>query len=183
VEHFGIVPDILVIGKGLGGGIMPLAAVIAREGLNVAADRALGHFTHEKNPVACAAGLAVIEEIEERDLVRRAAELGEWALEELRSMQLRHPLVGNVRGLGLLMGVELVRDRTTREPAIDEAEATMYECLSRGLSLKTTMGNVLHLSAPLIVTREELSLAIAILDDSLTAVELEMSAEAASARR
>ena len=183
VEHFGIVPDILVIGKGLGGGIMPLAAVIAREGLNVAADRALGHFTHEKNPVACAAGLAVIEEIEERDLVRRAAELGEWALEELRSMQLRHPLVGNVRGLGLLMGVELVRDRTTREPAIDEAEATMYECLSRGLSLKTTMGNVLHLSAPLIVTREELSLAIAILDDSLTAVELEMSAKAASARR
>jgi 4-aminobutyrate aminotransferase len=81
------------------------------------------------------------------------------------------------------MGVELVRDRTTREPAIDEAEATMYECLSRGLSLKTTMGNVLHLSAPLIVTREELSLAIAILDDSLTAVELEMSAKAASARR
>jgi 4-aminobutyrate aminotransferase len=171
VENFGIVPDILVIGKGLGGGIMPLAALIAREGLNVAADRALGHFTHEKNPVACAAGLAVIAEIEERGLVAQAAELGAWALEELRSLQARHPLIGDVRGLGLLMGVELVRDRSTREPAIDEADAVMYECLSRGLSLKTTMGNVLHISAPLIVSRDELGLAIAIIDDSLTEVE------------
>ena len=171
VEHFGIVPDILVIGKGLGGGIMPLAALIAREGLNVAADRALGHFTHEKNPVACAAGLAVIAEIEERGLVAQAAELGTWALEELRSMQARHPLIGDVRGLGLLMGVVLVHDRATREPADDAAEAVMYECLSRGLSLKTTMSNVLHLSAPLTVTRDELGLAIAVLDDSLTAVE------------
>ena len=171
VENFGIVPDILVIGKGLGGGIMPLAALIAREGLNVAADRALGHFTHEKNPVACAAGLAVIAEIEERGLVARAAELGAWALAELRALQAHHPLIGDVRGLGLLMGVELVRDRRTREPAIDEADAVMYACLSRGLSLKTTMGNVLHLSAPLIVTRDELGLAIAIIDDSLTEVE------------
>jgi 4-aminobutyrate aminotransferase and related aminotransferases len=86
-------------------------------------------------------------------------------------MQDRHPLIGDVRGLGLLMGVELVLDRSTREPAIDEAEAVMYECLSRGLSLKTTMGNVIHLSAPLIVTRDELGLALAILDDSLTVVE------------
>ena len=181
VEHFGIVPDILVIGKGLGGGIMPLAALIARERLNVAADRALGHFTHEKNPVACAAGLATIAEIEERGLVARAAELGVWALEELRNLKARHPLVGNVRGLGLLMGIELVRDRATREPAVDEAEAVMYECLSRGLSIKTTMGNVLHLSAPLIVTREELGLAIGILDDALTAVEAE-AAKLATAR-
>jgi 4-aminobutyrate aminotransferase len=171
VEHFGIVPDILVIGKGLGGGIMPLAALIAREGLNVAADRALGHFTHEKNPVACAAGLATIAEIEERGLVAQAAELGAWALDELRATQARHPLIGDVRGLGLLMGVELVLDRATRAPAVDEAEAVMYECLSRGLSLKTTMGNVIHLSAPLIVTRDELGVALAILDDSLTAVE------------
>jgi 4-aminobutyrate aminotransferase len=176
VEHFGIVPDILVIGKGLGGGIMPLAALIAREGLNVAADRALGHFTHEKNPVSCAAGLAVIEEIEERDLVRHAAELGAWALDELRGLQARHPLVGDVRGLGLLMGLELVRDRATREPAVDEAEAVMYECLSRGLNLKTAMGNVLHLSAPLVVTRDEMGLAIAIIDDSLTAVERSIGA-------
>jgi 4-aminobutyrate aminotransferase len=171
VEHFGIVPDMLIIGQGLGGGIMPLAALIAREGLNVAADRALGHFTHERNPVSCAAALAVIAEIEERDLVHAAAEMGVWALEELNWIKSRHPMVGDVRGLGLLMGLELVHDRATREPAADEAEAVMYECLSRGLSLKTTMGNIIHLSAPLTVTREELGLAIGILDDALTAVE------------
>lgn len=171
VEHYGIVPDILVIGKGLGGGVMPLAGLIARESLNVAADRALGHFTHEKNPVACAAGLATIAEIEDRDLVRHARELGRWALDQLGDLQARHPLVGDVRGLGLLMGVELVRDRTTRLPAPEEAEAVMYECLSRGLNLKTTMGSIIHMSAPLVVSQEEMGLAIAILDDALTAVE------------
>jgi 4-aminobutyrate aminotransferase len=172
-EHFGITPDIVTIGKGLGGGVMPLAALLAREELNVAADRALGHFTHEKNPVACAAGLATIEEIEERDLVTSARVLGAWALERLGEVQTRHPLVGDVRGLGLLMGLELVRDRTTRTPAIDETEAVMYAALSRGLNFKTAMGNIVHLSAPLVISREELSLAISILDESLGDVERE----------
>lgn len=155
-ENFGIVPDILVIGKGLGGGVMPLAAIIAREGLNVAASRSLGHFTHEKSPVACAAGLAAIAEIEERGLVVSARELGAHALGRLREMQDRHPLIGDVRGLGLLLGVELVRSRATRERAVDEAEAVMYEALNRGLNLKTTMGNVIHLSPPLVIGREDL---------------------------
>ena len=172
-EHFGITPDIVTIGKGLGGGVMPLAAVLAREELNVAADRALGHFTHEKNPVACAAGLATIAEIEERDLVTSARVLGAWALERLLEVQTRHPLVGDVRGLGLLMGLELVRDRTTRTPAIDETEAVMYAALSRGLNFKTAMGNIVHLSAPLVISRGELGLAISILDDSLGDVERE----------
>jgi 4-aminobutyrate aminotransferase len=170
-QNFGVVPDILVIGKGLGGGVIPFAAVIARDGLNVAGDRALGHFTHEKNPVACAAGLATIAEIEERGLVARARELGAYALERLREMQSRHVLVGDVRGLGLLLGVELVRSRETRERAVDEAEAVMYAALSRGLNFKTTMGNVINLSPPLIVTREELDLAIAILDEAIGEVE------------
>ncbi len=170
-EHFGVTPDIVTVGKGLGGGIMPLAALIARDSLNVAADRALGHFTHEKNPVACAAGLATIAEIEDRDLVAQARILGEWGLERLRELKERHPLIGDVRGLGLLMGVELVRDRATREPAVDQAEAVMYAALSRGLNFKTVMGNILHLSAPLVITREQLGLAIAILDDSLSEVE------------
>ena len=170
-EHFGIEPDIVTIGKGLGGGVMPLAALLARDELNVAADRALGHFTHEKNPVSCAAALAVIAEIEDRDLVANARVLGAWALDRLRELSDRHPLVGDVRGLGLLMGVELVRDRATREPAIGEAEAVMYAALSRGLNFKTSMGNIVHLSAPLVITQEELALAISILDDALAEVE------------
>jgi 4-aminobutyrate aminotransferase len=170
-QNFGVVPDILVIGKGLGGAVFPLAAVIAREGLNVAASRALGHFTHEKNPVACAAGLATIAEIEERGLVERARELGAYALDRLRTMRERHPLIGDVRGLGLLLGVELVRSRQTRDRAINEAEAVMYASLSRGLNFKTTMGNVINLSPPLVITREELDLALTILDESIAEVE------------
>lgn len=170
-ENFGVVPDILVIGKGLGGGVFPLAAVIARESLNVAGDRALGHFTHEKNPVACAAALAAIEEVEGRGLVAWARELGAYALARLREMGERRPLVGDVRGLGLLIGVELVRDRRTREPAIAETEAVMYEALSRGLNFKTAMGNVINLSPPLTITREEMDLALTILEQSIAAVE------------
>lgn len=172
-ENFGVVPDILVIGKGLGGGVFPLAAVIAREGLNVAADRALGHFTHEKSPVACAAALAAIAEIEERGLVRHARELGAYALDRLREMAARRPLVGDVRGLGLLMGVELVRDRASRERAVDETEAVMYAALSRGLNVKTTMGNVINLSPPLVITRAEMDQALAILEAAIAEVEAE----------
>lgn len=170
-ENFGVVPDILVIGKGLGGGVLPLAAVIARADLDVAGDRALGHFTHEKNPVACAAALATIAEIEERDLLRHARELGDYALRQLRELQARHPLIGDVRGLGLLLGVELVRSRATRERAVDEAEAVMYAALSRGLNFKTTMGNVIHLSPPLITTYAEMDLALEILDAAISEVE------------
>ena len=166
-EHYGVVPDMLVLGKGLGGGVFPLAALLAREGLNVAADKALGHYTHEKNPVACAAGLATLDVIEEEGLVEHAQQLGDYALGRFRDLAARHPLIGDVRGLGLLLGLELVRDRATGERAVDEAEAVMYAALSRGLSFKVTMGNLLTLTPPLTLTRGELDQAIDILDASL----------------
>ena len=163
-EHYGVVPDMLVLGKGLGGGVFPLAALVAREGLNVAGDKALGHYTHEKNPVACAAGLATIEVIEEEHLVDHARELGQYALRKLSEMAARHSLIGEVRGLGLLLGVELVRDRATLQPATDEAERTMYAALQRGLNFKITMGNILTLTPPLTITQSELDQALGILD-------------------
>ncbi len=170
-ENFGVVPDILVIGKGLGGGVLPLAAIIAREGLDVAADRALGHYTHEKNPVACAAALATIKYIEEKNLAEHARELGSYALKRMKAMMEKSPLIGDVRGLGLLMGMELVRDRVTRERATDEAEAVMYSALSKGLSFKTTMGNILTLTPPLTITHAEMSQALDILEQSLIEVQ------------
>lgn len=163
-EHYGIVPDILVLGKGLGGGVFPLAAIIAREGLNVASDKALGHYTHEKNPVACAAGLASLRVIEEEKLVERASVLGQYTLERLRETASRHPLIGEVRGLGLLLGVELLRDHETLERATDEAERVMYCALSRGLNFKITMGNLLTLTPALTITQAEIDQAIDILD-------------------
>jgi 4-aminobutyrate aminotransferase len=101
-EHFDVVPDMLVIGKGLGGGIFPLAALIAREDLNVMGEKALGHYTHEKSPVACAAALAAIEVIESERLTENAREVGNYALERMRRMMTEHKLIGDV-GLGLLM--------------------------------------------------------------------------------
>jgi 4-aminobutyrate aminotransferase len=150
---------------------MPLAAMIARPGLDVAADRALGHYTHEKSPVACAAALATIRYIEEHHLVEHARTLGARTLEALRGLMTRHRLIGDVRGLGLLMGVELVKDRQTRERASDEAEAVMYRALSKGLSFKLTMGNILTLTPPLTISNEEMDQAVRILDECLTEVE------------
>jgi 4-aminobutyrate aminotransferase len=172
-ENFDVVPDILVIGKGLGGGILPLAAVITREDLDVAAERALGHYTHEKNPVACAAALATIEYIEEHNLAEHARQMGRYAVERMEAMMADHPLIGDVRGLGLLMGMELVRDRATRARATDEAEAVMYSALSKGLSFKTTMGNILALTPPLTITRQEMDQALDILEESLIEVQRE----------
>jgi 4-aminobutyrate aminotransferase len=166
-EHYDVVPDILVLGKSLGGALFPLAAIVAREDLDVAPHMALGHYTHEKNPVACAAALATLEFIEQEDLVAKSRELGAWALERLRDMQARQPRIGDVRGLGLLLNVELVEDREKRTPATDLAERVMYEALSLGLSFKVTMGNVITLAPPLTITQEEMARALEILEKSL----------------
>jgi 4-aminobutyrate aminotransferase len=170
-EHFGVVPDIVVLGKGLGGGVFPMAAIVARPHLDVMADRALGHYTHEKSPVGCAAALATIEVIEAEGLVGRARELGAHALARMAAMATRHPLIGDVRGLGLLLGMELVRSRETKERAVEEAEAVMYLALERGLSFKVTAGCVLTLAPPLTVSREEIDRALDILDGCLGEVE------------
>jgi len=163
-EHYGIVPDILVLGKSLGGAVLPLAGIIASEHLDVAPHISIGHFTHEKNPVACAAALATLEYIEEQNLVEHSRELGNWALERLREIQSRHRHIGDVRGLGLLLNVELVEDRQSRAPARELAERVMYACLSRGLSFKVTMGNVITLAPPLVIRRDEMANALEILD-------------------
>jgi len=168
-EHFGVVPDMLVLGKGLGGGIMPLAALVAREHLDVAASRALGHYTHEKSPVACAAALATLQYIEDHRLVGHAAELGRYTLERLRELARRHALVGDVRGLGLLLGIELVEDRGSRRPAVDAAERVLYRALDQGLNFKLTMGSIITLTPALTITRDEMDRALAILDNCLAA--------------
>ena len=169
-EHSNVVPDMLIIGKGLGGGIFPLAAVIVREDLDVAGRQALGHYTHEKNPVACAAALAAIDCVLEEGLLENARAVGAHALQRMREMMTRHKIVGEVRGLGLLLGMVLVRDGTTREPATDEAEQVMYSALSRGLNFKVTMGNILVLTPPLTITKPEMDRALDILDACLAEV-------------
>ncbi len=167
-EHYGIVPDMVVLGKGLGGAVFPMAALIVRRDLDVAADRSLGHYTHEKSPVGCAAALATLEVLENERLLEKARTLGATALERLRELKSTHPLVADVRGLGLLLGVELAKSGV---PAEGEAEQVMYECLARGLSFKVGQGNVLTLAPPLVIAPADLERAVAILDAALGAVE------------
>ncbi|HEY0258559.1 MAG TPA: aspartate aminotransferase family protein [Lacisediminihabitans sp.] len=165
-EHEGVTPDILVLGKGLGGGVVPVAAVVAREELDVGEAWAFGHYTHEKNPLMARAGLTTLQIIEDEGLVARSAELGAIALARSAALAERFGAIGDVRGRGLMVGIELVRDDgRTADPAL--AEAVLYGCLRRGLSFKTTMGNVLTLTPPLVVSEAELDEAFNIVEASL----------------
>ncbi len=159
-EHDEIVPDIVTLGKALGGGILPIAAVVARRDLDVCGDFAIGHYTHEKNPVTARAALTTLEIIEEEGLVERAAELGIHALGRLNDELAAVPVVGDIRGRGLLFGVEIVTERAGKTPGNALAERIYYACLAEGLSFKISQGCVLTLSPPLTIARDDLDRAL-----------------------
>ena len=158
-EPYGIVPDMVVLGKGLGGGVFPMAALVARAGLDIAPERALGHYTHEKSPVGCAAALAALQVIEDEKLLERSRRLGERALSRLRGM--KHRALVDVRGIGLLLAMEV------SDPEI--ADETLYRSLERGLSFKVGQGNVLVLAPPLVISETDLERALDIVQESLGA--------------
>lgn len=166
-ENFGVVPDIVILGKGLGGGLFPMAAMLVDEKLDTAQDIALGHFTHEKSPLGSAAGLAAIQYIQDNQLLTHANKLGAYARERLNEMKRQFEIIGDVRGIGLLFGLELVLNRKTKEKAFDITEQIMYRCLEKGLSFKISQGNVITLAPPLIISMGELDLALNILERSI----------------
>ncbi len=166
-EHFDIEPDILCLGKGLGGGIIPFAAMVTRDKYNVAQDISLGHYTHEKSPLGSVAALATIEFLEKENIFEKVIQDGLWIKEELNHLKDKFPIIGDVRGIGLLWAIELVKDRETKEKASAEAEAFMYDCMRGGLSFKVSQGNVIQLSPALTVSRKELQKALSILALSL----------------
>ncbi|WP_102222899.1 (R)-1-hydroxy-2-aminoethylphosphonate ammonia-lyase [Acidimangrovimonas sediminis] len=165
-EHDGVVPDILVLGKALGGGVLPIAAAIARRDLDVAGDYAIGHYTHEKNPVTARAALTTLQIIDDEDLVARAAELGAHAMDRLGALS-ACPLVGGIRGRGLMIGVEIVTPDGMADPAT--AERIYYRCLAEGLSFKVSAGNILTLSPPLVIARADLDRALDIVTAAVQA--------------
>lgn len=166
-EHYDIEPDIICLGKGLGGGVMPMAAIVARDTHNIAQSVSLGHFTHEKSPLGSVAALAMLDYMEQNHILEKVQEDAVFMASELQKLQDKFPLIGDVRGVGLLWGIELVRDKDTKEKAVKEAEIVMYECLKNGLSFKVSQGNVLQLSPPLIISREQLREALLILENAL----------------
>ncbi|MCS0494425.1 aspartate aminotransferase family protein [Ancylobacter sp. MQZ15Z-1] len=168
-EHDGVTPDIIVLGKALGGGVLPIASVIARHDLDVAGDYAIGHYTHEKNPVTTRAALTTLAIIREEGLVERAAEIGAHAMDRMRELMARTPHIGDVRGRGLLFGVEIVTDRAERRPDLALAETVYYRCLEAGLSFKISQGNVLTLSPPLVISKQDLDRALDIVEAAILA--------------
>jgi len=167
-EHDAIVPDIVTLGKALGGGVLPIAACVARRDLDVCGDFAIGHYTHEKNPVTARAALTTIKIIEDEGLVDRAAALGAHTMDRLREMLDGQMHVGDIRGRGLMLGIEIVEDRQSKAPACSRAERIYYSCLNAGLSFKISQGCVLTLSPPLTIDQKDLDKAITIVADAIS---------------
>ncbi|NOH23717.1 aspartate aminotransferase family protein [Vibrio europaeus] len=169
-QAYDIEPDILCIGKGLGGGLVPIAAMVTKDIYNTAEQISMGHYTHEKSPIGCAAALATIEAIEQDGLLDKAKADSQFMRDKLLEMKAKYPVIGDVRGIGMLWGIELVTDHESKQRAYDEAEAVLYQCLNHGMSFKVSQGNVIQLSPPLIITREQLTEALAIFEEAIAKV-------------
>ncbi|EIV8653886.1 aspartate aminotransferase family protein [Vibrio parahaemolyticus] len=169
-QAYDIEPDILCIGKGLGGGLVPIAAMVTKDKYNTAEQISMGHYTHEKSPIGCAAALATMEAIEQDGLLDKAKADSQFMREKLLEMKAKYPVIGDVRGIGMLWGIELVTDHESKARAYDEAEAVLYQCLNNGVSFKVSQGNVIQLSPPLIITREQLTEALAIFEEAIAKV-------------
>jgi 4-aminobutyrate aminotransferase / (S)-3-amino-2-methylpropionate transaminase / 5-aminovalerate transaminase len=167
-EHWDVTPDVLVVGKALTGGL-PFAACLGTEAVMSAWPRSTGEAIHTStflgNPVSCAAALASMEVLREERLVERSARLGQSLLERLHAGLADHPRVGEVRGLGMMIGIELVRDRDSRAPAPELAGRVVVEALRRGVLLLGggLYGNVLSLSPPLMITEAQVDAALTVL--------------------
>ncbi|EII2983281.1 aspartate aminotransferase family protein [Vibrio parahaemolyticus] len=169
-QAYDIEPDILCIGKGLGGGLVPIAAMVTKDKYNTAEQISMGHYTHEKSPIGCAAALATMEAIKQDGLLDKVKADSQFMREKLLEMKAKYPVIGDVRGIGMLWGIELVTDHESKARAYDEAEAVLYQCLNNGVSFKVSQGNVIQLSPPLIITREQLTEALAIFEEAIAKV-------------
>src|SRR5436305_432459 len=176
-----VVPDILRVAKGVNSGYVPVGAMIVREPIAAwARDKMFaGGLTYSGHPPACASGVASIEAFQDEGIVENAAAMGEVFRTELARLQEKHPSIGEVRGLGCFWGLELVKNRETREPLVpfnasgESAKpmaALMKHALDRGLYLMTHW-NVVMCCPPLTITRDELDEALEILDDALTVAD------------
>lgn len=172
IDHFGIEPDIITSAKGIASG-MPLGACIARKSVMNWEIGTHGN-TYGGNPVSCVAALATIDLVE-KQFMQNAKEVGEYAMEALEEIKARHPSIGDVRGKGLMIGVELVKDRETKEPAkqlIDRLVDLAYE---RGLLTLSCGQSVIRIAPPLAITKTEMDEGLRLFEDALTAAEKEVN--------
>jgi 4-aminobutyrate aminotransferase len=168
IEFTGVEPDMMAVAKGIASGL-PLGVAVARSGL-MGWPPGAHASTFGGNPVSCAAALATIALLKDR-LVANAADVGAHLMEGLKALSAKHPLIGDVRGRGLMVGVELVRDRQTKERATDERNAVVTEAFNHGLLILGAGKNSVRFSPPLVLTRAQADTAVRIFDEALTKVE------------
>jgi 4-aminobutyrate aminotransferase len=167
IEHFGVEPDIVAIAKGIASG-MPLGVTTARADV-MAWPPGAHASTFGGNPVSCAAALATIKLLK-GSLMANAAAVGHHLMQRLCELQRKHSLIGDVRGKGLMIGIELVRDRATKERATSERDRLVDECFKRGLLVLGAGRNTLRLCPPLVLTKQQAEAVVALLDESLSAM-------------
>jgi len=171
-EHDGVVPDIMTVGKGVGGGF-PLSGVISNDVITSAkpwSNPSFSSSSYGGNPLAAAAGLAALEIILKEDLVKNSERVGKVMLARLEQLKEKHRVVGEVRGKGLLLGIELVKDRKTKEPLSKDITRALYqECLRRGL-VAMTYAPTIRINPPLVIREDQALAGLAILDEALEVV-------------
>ncbi len=174
-EHDGVVPDIMTVGKGVGGGF-PLSGVISSDAVTSAkpwSNPSFSSSSYGGNPLASAAGLAALEIILKEDLAKNAERVGKVMLARLEQMKEKHRVVGEVRGKGLLLGIELVKDRKTKEPLSKDVTRALYqECLRRGL-VAMSYAPTIRINPPLVIREDQALAGLAILDEALEVVTRE----------
>jgi 2,2-dialkylglycine decarboxylase (pyruvate) len=172
-SYLGVTPDLMTVSKTLGGGV-PIAAVITNDEIEATCHRRGFAFytSHVSDPLPSTVGLAVLETVAQENLLARSRDMGDYLAARLEELKARHEEIGDVRGMGLLRGIELVRDRETREPWHELGALTTERCLALGLSMnirrRPERGSVWRIAPPLTVARADVDLAITIFDQALT---------------
>jgi len=164
-------PDILALGKGIGSGI-PIAAVVARSKILASLERGEMSSTTGGNPLSCAGSLAVFEIMEKEKLVEKAGKNGAYLKKKLLALKDKYPVIGDIRGMGLVYGIEYVKDRKTKEPAPDLARGVVLACVENGLMAGKLglHGNVMRVAPPLVITPAQIDQSVAILDEVLAKI-------------
>lgn len=172
VENYGVEPDLMTMAKSIAAG-MPLSAVVGKKEIMDAPGPGMIGGTYAGNPLACAAGLATINYIEHEKLSARAAKIGAFVVGRLKGMQEKYSLIGDIRSLGAMIGIELVKDRETKEPAKEETAQITQACLSQGLIIISAgvYGNIIRMLMPLVITDEQLEKALNVLDWAFAKVQ------------
>jgi 4-aminobutyrate aminotransferase len=171
IEHFGVEPDVVCVGKGIASGV-PLGALIARKSVVTWPYGSHGN-TFGGNPIACSAALATIDLIQ-NGYMQNAAEVGEYALDALEEIKARHPSIGDVRGLGLMIGVEFVKDHQTKQPAKNLRDRVVELAFERGLLSLGCGKSTIRISPPLSISRSEIDEGLEIMEEAITLAEKEM---------